>query len=297
MPVAFTRHNSLAGNVQNLMTDLHAKLVANGWTPRWANALAIGGGTLANPSWSASPAALAAAGTIVYRMPLGTLTNQWVVQISVSWSNLVSLPLITTRLAKDVDTGTGVLTNPMSLSSGAVNYNFSPVSHTETFVVANENGFLIAMNSSFGYLIGVERSRALDGTLEDDVIQYEFGGSSSGPGLGFGFSSVTATSFTCARSNWVTAQSAPARMGLLLNSAGTPVTNMTRADGKGFPVGFFDFSLGFGGQLRLVQCWLQSNAPSVGNARKIYVDGQYRHYYSANRVFIPTSCALLIAME
>lgn len=302
MPVVYSRNTNGTITLQTLMTNLHTNLLAAGWTQEYGTG---SGNTNSTATWTAAQVYNASAGSVVYRMS-GVLNN-WRVRLEAIWGSSTGAGYYAVGLrittAKAVNTITGVLTEPggtyghfISVGLGGLGFGtvFGNADSADNYIVSNENGFLVCFNGSSigGFVLGVERSRDLDGTLLDDVVVYAMGGSGN-QGLSMGFDG----SYASCRRSWVSGEVTPQRLAYAQVVGGGALNTTTRPDGQGFPTGFYDVSNGFSGQLRLVQLWLVSDAPANNTFRDIFIDSGNKKYWTLTPNIAPSSHKLLIAME
>ncbi|WP_412027007.1 hypothetical protein [Deinococcus yunweiensis] len=292
MPVFYTRHPA-DSSLTTLATRLHANLIAAGWEHVYSNADAIGTGTASSPAWTKAAAASTSAGVSVYRMPLSGLTNRWYVRVEWAWGSAGGAqiyPKITTGTGWDaggsVITGAGTA---FAANDGHANNT------TETFVVTNENGLMVFLNTGAGtgWFLGLERRRSIGNTVIDDVVTYAY--ASTGR-LGF-----TGNGPRNVVRNWALGEYAEQPLVVLSAVTGATVTTgvspstLSSADGNvGYPCGFFSSSNGLGGILRLIQLWLNADN-AAGAEQSVEIDGASRLYFAAARLLTPGGQSLLIA--
>lgn len=149
---------------------LHSMLLSAGWSIEYADSDAIGGGSAGSPAWDKSYSSGALAGTVVYRMPANDHDTEWFVKFSLGWGTAADR--VTPRFLQcgTGHDGSGTLTGggtgiTMSASTG------SPASLGHIISVS-EDGFATWWdgNVTTGALLMVERVRAADGTVTDDML-------------------------------------------------------------------------------------------------------------------------------
>lgn len=283
MAVQFSTASSRNSTPANVMTQLHANLIAAGWELVYADADAIGTGTASSPAWSKAPASGATIGRAVYRMPaVAGYATRWCLEFAPFWNGAAGLPWgMSVRSATDA-TGSGVLTSPSgAMITGPGTLATSNSASAEWYVSTYEHGVLIALHATTGWMACLERRRRLDGTLLDDLTTYM--SSPTGSSVTLGGSSVGAWQFGGSSTRTVSnGEYPPQRWAVLSDSQGTaPPNTLNRMDGTtGIPQGPFNVSGGTAGIPRLF-LFLPPNDAPLGVDATVYADGQDRAYYPA----------------
>lgn len=159
-----------ASTIAVIGPKLHSMLLSAGWSIEYADADAIGGGSAGTPAWDKSYSSGAVAGTVVYQMPANGHTTEWFVKFSLGWgtaADRVSPRFLQCGTGHD---GSGTLTGggtgiTMSASTGSA----ASLGH---IISVSEDGFAAWWDGSTatGALLMVERVRAADGTVTDDML-------------------------------------------------------------------------------------------------------------------------------
>lgn len=149
---------------------LHSMLVSAGWSIEYADSDAIGGGSAGSPAWDKSYSSGALAGTVVYRMPANGHDTEWFVKFSLGWGSAAdrvtprSLQCGTGHDGSGTLTGggTGITPSPSTGSTASLGHIIS----------VSEDGFATWWDGSTttSALLMVERIRAADGTVTDDML-------------------------------------------------------------------------------------------------------------------------------
>lgn len=174
--VRFIHRTAAVNNstIQSMMTALHQQLLLSGWTIEWANAGAIGTGTLAAPAWSAPFAANSDSGIVVYRMPTRGHATSWFVRLRMGFGATTSTNTLVRGLTiGEFHDGAGGVTGGIS---EAPNSGVGTSPDVAFSISSSEDGFVLATNTHF--LLNIERVRRPDGTVEDDIIAYYYSGTS-----------------------------------------------------------------------------------------------------------------------
>lgn len=296
MAVQYERITANPVTVQLLGTKLHEKLTAAGWTLEYADADAQIGGVGGAPGWGKAPAANTSAGKAVYRMPASGSFNRWYVQVEFLWGSATTAIGMKVTTAKGVNASTGALTEAgttCGYTAGSQNNNSG-----DNYVVANENGFLLGLNSTAGFFLGVERRRSLTAQYLDDAVIY------ASPGTGLtvvGFSTAANVAVNLSRS-WSAGEYGSQPLGALVglqgsNNVALPTTYNAQGNATGYPAGYFSTSGGLAGMLRLLMLWLPNDAPALGN-QNVRIDGADRIYFAVSSGGIaPGSGRLAVATQ
>jgi hypothetical protein len=158
------------------MPKLQELLFAAGWTIEYADSDAIGTGSSSVPAWDKTPANNTDAGIAVYRMPLNDHTTRWYVRMRPGWGSATTVPFV-----RGMQLG---LTHEAGAVSGA-GTEMAPtqpttVKDTACAVSVSEDGFLFVNGHSTNTPVTmVERTRTLDGTVQDDVLAWNKGTNSA----------------------------------------------------------------------------------------------------------------------
>jgi hypothetical protein len=295
MAVSHTRY-AAGGTIQTYMTQLHSSLIAQGWTIEFADSDAIGTGSAASPAWSKTPATGVSAGIVVYRMPVNGSLTRWYIKVQMRWSaGGVSIYDWRITTATAVNAGTGALTG------AGTEYGITQTStgsNGESFVVVNENGFLLHFTgASANGTAGVERVRDFAGTVQDDVVGYIYSAVAA-TAVGFGTSNSNSLS-TLRRNITVGERAAVAAFNIFAqaNSAGTSAVTLNEpTNNVGYPTGPFCSSGGLAGMLRLVANMATGDAVG-GQSQSLRVDGIGRQYYCMTLTNLSGGYKILYAQE
>jgi hypothetical protein len=156
------------------MQALVASAAAQGWAVDYANSNAIGTGSAGSPKFdTVAYASGASVGIMILKMPLGSLSTQWLVKIEVAWGTSAGAWLlkVTTATSQSggVLTGAGSMITMGSASAAAISVEYWVGVHANEFVISLPNTWLIA----------VGRKRTLAGSYLDDIGLMSFASSSS----------------------------------------------------------------------------------------------------------------------
>lgn len=159
-----------ASTIAVIGPKLHSMLLSAGWSIEYADADAIGGGSAGTPAWDKSYSSGALAGTVVYQMPANGHTTEWFVKFSLGWgtaADRVSPRFLQCGTGHD---GSGTLTGGgTGITSSAGTGSTASLGH---IISVSEDGFATWWDGSTatGALLMVERVRAADGTVTDDML-------------------------------------------------------------------------------------------------------------------------------
>lgn len=149
---------------------LHSMLLSAGWSIEYADSDAIGGGSAGSPAWDKTYSSGALAGTVVYRMPANGHTTRWFVKFSLGWGTAADR--VTPRFLQcgTGHDGSGTLTGGgtgITISAGT--NGTASLGH---IISVSEDGFATWWdgNTTTSALLMVERVRAADGTVTDDML-------------------------------------------------------------------------------------------------------------------------------
>ncbi|WP_104990851.1 hypothetical protein [Deinococcus sp. NW-56] len=281
MPVAFSPANGRTSTIQNMFTQLHATLLAAGWTLVFADADAIGAGTAENPAWNKAPAVNTNAGRVIYQMPaVAGFPTRWCVELAVSWgSSNTTMQNVAMRLGTEAG-GDGTLTGAGTTHRANVNNAAGNATSTEWYVNAYEHGLLLALHIiNGGFLLALERRRRLDGTVIDDATAY---GCVVGGGNIGAVGTQSAVQQGVAQTRSVSAGEYNAQSwAVFATGGGSAVFTLNRMDGAtGIPQGPFNVSGGTAGLPRLF-VFLPPNDCTAGVDSTLYADGANRAYHVA----------------
>ncbi len=160
-----------SSTLAKVMTKVHDRLIAAGWTIVYADADAIGTGSAGTPAWSKTPGANTDGGIAVYRMPANGLTTQWFVRLRPGWAGATSRFHMRGLTVGPTHDGSGAVSGSgteLMMVAAAVTTDSSAFA-----VATSEDGFCfdVMVSSNHTYVL-VERARLADGTVTDDVVVY-----------------------------------------------------------------------------------------------------------------------------
>lgn len=169
--IVYSRTAAASGSsdVDDIGVAIHDALIAAGWSIVYADSDAIGGGSSSDPAWDKTPATNVLAGTVVYQMPLNDHTTQWFLKFSLGWGTSTARVSMRDVTIGDTHDGSGGVSGGGTISVSATT---ASTYGSEFGISASEDGLAFFCTVPQGPKLFIERLRAWDETVTDDVVAY-----------------------------------------------------------------------------------------------------------------------------